>query len=103
VVVVQVDASDLRLPRRPFTVVANPPFAQTTAILRRLLSSGSRLERARLVVPEHVARRWASSRAPGAGRWGEFYEARFGRHISRKAFSPPATMPCAVLHIDRRA
>jgi 23S rRNA (adenine-N6)-dimethyltransferase len=31
VVVVRADARDLRLPRRPFRVVANPPFVVTTA------------------------------------------------------------------------
>jgi hypothetical protein len=42
VVVAEADAADLRLPRRPFSVVANPPFAVTTALLRRLLGRGSR-------------------------------------------------------------
>ena len=32
--VVRADVSDLRLPRRPFKVVANPPFAVTASILR---------------------------------------------------------------------
>jgi len=66
VVVVVADASDLRLPRRPFRVVANPPFAITTALLRRLLAPGSRLVRADLVVPRHVAERWTSPAAPAS-------------------------------------
>jgi len=41
VTVVRADATDLRLPRRPFRVVANPPFAATTGIMRRLLAPGS--------------------------------------------------------------
>lgn len=55
--VVRADVADLRLPRQPFKVVANPPFALTTAILRRLLHPGSRLQRADLVLPE-----WAATR-----------------------------------------
>ena len=51
VTVVVADAADLRLPRRPFRVVANPPFAITTALLKRLTAPGSRLVRADLVVP----------------------------------------------------
>ncbi|MGH9291363.1 MAG: rRNA adenine N-6-methyltransferase family protein, partial [Acidimicrobiales bacterium] len=51
VLVVQVDAADLRLPRRPFKVVANPPFSITAGIVRRLLGNGSRLVSAHLVVP----------------------------------------------------
>jgi len=31
VTVVRADATDLRIPRRPFKVVANPPFGATTA------------------------------------------------------------------------
>ena len=39
--VVGADAADLRLPRRPFKVVANPPFTVTVALLKRLLAPGS--------------------------------------------------------------
>ncbi len=38
VTVVEADALDLRLPRRPFRVVSNPPFAITVALLRRLVA-----------------------------------------------------------------
>jgi 23S rRNA (adenine-N6)-dimethyltransferase len=57
VVVVECDAADLRLPRRPFRVVANPPFAVMTALVRRLNASG-RLLSADLVVPRYVVRRF---------------------------------------------
>ncbi len=63
VTVIQVDAADLRLPRRPFRVVANPPFGISMAVVRRLLSPGSRLVSADLVVPRYVARRWTDPRA----------------------------------------
>ena len=62
--VVVADVSDLRLPRRPFRVVANPPFAITTAILRRLVAPGSALVRADVVVPWHTAARWAAGYGP---------------------------------------
>ncbi len=102
VVVVVADASDLRLPREPFRVVANPPFAATTGLLRRLTAPGSRLVRADLVVPTHVARRWASGDAPGAGRWRAVFDARVGPCVPRQAFSPPATRSCTVLVLERR-
>jgi 23S rRNA (adenine-N6)-dimethyltransferase len=41
--VVRADAARLRLPRRPFRVVANPPFSLTGPLLRRLLQPGSPL------------------------------------------------------------
>jgi 23S rRNA (adenine-N6)-dimethyltransferase len=102
VTVVQVDASDLRLPRRPFRVVANPPFGITAALIRRLVSLGSRLVTADLVVPRHVAVRWTSSRAPGANRWQRTFEASMPRQLPRAAFRPPPSGPTAVLRIERR-
>ncbi len=101
VVVVQADASDLRLPREPFRVVANPPFSITTALLRRLLSPGSRLVSADLVVPAYVAARWAGGRAPGARRWSLTYRASVAAWLPSRAFRPAAPSPTAVLRIER--
>lgn len=103
VTVVQVDAADLRLPRRPFRVVANPPFGITTAILRRLLSRGSRLVTADLVVPRHVAVRWASGRGSGAARWAGTFDARVVAALPRSAFHPRPPGDSAVLRLERRA
>lgn len=100
--VVRADAGDLRLPRRPFRVVANPPFMVLSGLLRRLLAPGSRLVAADLVVPSNVARRWAEGRAPGAGRWLRDYELAVARRVPRQAFAPPAPMDCSVLVIRRR-
>jgi len=100
--VVQVDAADLRLPRRPFHVVANPPFGITTAILRRLLSPGSRLVTANLVVPRHVARRWSDGRAPGVHRWAMTFEARHVARLPRAAFHPRPPGETSILRIERR-
>lgn len=70
VVVVQADAIDLRLPRRPFTVVANPPFGAVSPLLRRLLRPGVALESAVIVAQSQVVRRWAAPDAPGAQSLG---------------------------------
>jgi 23S rRNA (adenine-N6)-dimethyltransferase len=102
VVVVRADAADLRLPRRPFRVVANPPFTVTGPLLARLLAPGSRLVRADLVVQHAAARRWASGRAPGAGRWAHRYEVGVERRVPRRAFTPPAPVDCATLVLRRR-
>jgi 23S rRNA (adenine-N6)-dimethyltransferase len=102
VVVVAADAADLRLPRRPFHVVANPPFAATTALLRRLLQPGSRLVGAVVVLPAPAARRWAGPGAPGAGRWARDYEVALGPAVPRSAFRPPPPAGARVLTIRRR-
>jgi 23S rRNA (adenine-N6)-dimethyltransferase len=101
VTVIVADAADLRLPRRPFRVVANPPFSATTALLRRLTAPGSRLVRADLIVPWHVARRWATGDAPGANRWRREFDAAEGRSLPRSAFAPPPPSGVAVLTIRR--
>lgn len=102
VTVVVADALDLWLPRRPFRVVSNPPFAITMALLRRLVAPGSRLERADIIVPWHTARRWATGDAPGAGRWLRQFEVGTGRALPRSAMSPPPPNGVAVLVIARR-
>lgn len=103
VVVVQADGSDLRLPRRPFRVVANPPFAISVAVLRRLTAPGSHLQRADVIVPWHLAERWVSGTAPGVGRWGKDYVCSIGPNIPRSAFTPPPPNGVAVLVIQRAA
>jgi 23S rRNA (adenine-N6)-dimethyltransferase len=92
VTVVQTDAMDLRLPTRPFRVVANPPFASITSIMRRLLGSRT-LVRADLVVPRHVAARWS-------GRY-EHSDIRTTHWISRSMFHPAASDDAFVLVITR--
>ncbi len=102
VIVVRADAADLRLPRRPFSVVANPPFSVTTALLGRLLHPRSNLQRADLVVPRHVAARWAGGRGRDARRWSAVYHVTVGPRLPRGAFRPPPPADVAVLTIRRR-
>ncbi|HVA44282.1 MAG TPA: rRNA adenine N-6-methyltransferase family protein [Acidimicrobiales bacterium] len=99
VVVVRADAADLRLPRRAFKVVANPPFGISVALLRRLLSAGSRMTTADLIVPDQVAARWARGRAPGSGRWTRTHHASLGPRLPAQAFRPAAPMPTRILRL----
>ena len=101
VVVVQADAADLRLPRRPFRVVANPPFGITASLLRRLVSPGSRLVSANVVVPTYVAARWAGGRGPGVRRWSRAYTATVSLRLPAAAFRPPPEVGAAVLRLER--
>ena len=102
VTVVRADASDLRLPRRPFKVVSNPPFGITTSLVKRLVSPGSRLIRADLIVPWHAAQRWRSQNAPGRERWDSDFMVHLGRPPPRSAFRPPPPNDVAVLVVVRR-
>jgi 23S rRNA (adenine-N6)-dimethyltransferase len=102
VVVVSVDAADLRLPRHPFHVVANPPFAITSALLRRLVHPGSRLHTAHLVLQESAARRWAGPEAPAATRWQQTFTPSLGPPVPRGAFRPRPTVGARVLLLMRK-
>ncbi len=99
VTVVAADASDLRLPRRPYKVVANPPFAVTSALLRRVLQPGTRLISADLVLQDAAARRWSARDAPGAGRWQRTHRARVSVTVPPSAFTPPPRVSCRILQV----
>lgn len=100
--VVQADARDLRLPKRPFCVVANPPYGVTSALLQRLVHRGSRMERGHLLLQADAARRWAGPSAPAAHRWRQHLDARVGRPVPRTAFHPPPHVDNRVLVLTRR-
>ncbi len=102
VVIVAADASDLRLPRREFRVVANPPFAIAMALVRRLVAPGSRLVAADLVLPRHIARRWCTGAPAGAHRWGGQFDVSLGLRVPSRSFRPAPARDAAVLRIRRR-
>jgi 23S rRNA (adenine-N6)-dimethyltransferase len=102
VVVVQTDARDLRLPRRPFSVVSNPPFSVSAPLLRRLLQPGNALVRAHLVLQTQVVRRWTAADAPGRVRWARSFTTDAGAPVPRRAFRPRPPADARILRIHRR-
>lgn len=101
-IVVCGDAVEVRLPRQPFVVVANPPYAIGAGVIRRLLAPNGRLQRGYVVLPLQVARRLAAGDAPGAPRWERTYQLRVGLRLPRSAFRPRPQLDSAVLTITRR-
>jgi 23S rRNA (adenine-N6)-dimethyltransferase len=95
ITVVHADAVSLRLPGRPFRVVANPPYGISSSLLRTLLAPGSRLVAADLVLQRAVVRRHASA---GARR----FSLTVGLTLPRRAFLPPPQVDSAVLVVRRR-
>ena len=102
VTVVQADALSLRLPRRPFRVVASPPYAITSPLLRQLLAPSSQLTAADLVLQRAAVRRYASGWAAGPRRRARQWRVRAGRSLPRRAFRPPPAVDSAVLVVRRR-
>jgi len=95
VTVVHADAESLRLPGRPFRVVASPPYGISSSLLRTLLAPDARLTAADLVLQRAVVRRYAS----GAARK---FSLTAGLALPRRAFLPPPQVDSAVLVIRRR-
>ncbi len=102
VTVIQSDALSLRLPHRPFRVVASPPYAISSALLRVLLGSRSRLVAADLVLQRAVVRRHVDQWRVTAGQPHRQWDARAGRALPRHAFRPAPQVDSTVLVIRRR-
>jgi 23S rRNA (adenine-N6)-dimethyltransferase len=99
--VVRADVAELRLPRRPFKVVANPPFGLTTALLRRLAAPTSRLECASMVLPAWAAKRWAAGRGTGGTVSKQTFRFALGPRVPATAFRPTPPADARVLLIAR--
>jgi 23S rRNA (adenine-N6)-dimethyltransferase len=95
VTVLHADATSMRLPGRPFRVVANPPYGISSTLLRTLLAPDSRLVAADLVLQRAVVRKYAA----GAARR---FSLTAGLTLPRRAFLPPPHVDSAVLVIRRR-
>jgi 23S rRNA (adenine-N6)-dimethyltransferase len=100
------DATLVELPREPFRVVANLPFAGANEILRRLLGDPRvPLVRADLVVEWGAAVKrglpWPSS--VNGVVWGAWYAVSVARRLPRSAFEPPPGVDAGVLVFERRA
>jgi len=95
ITVVQADAASIRLPGRPFRVVASPPYGISSGLLRTLLAPGGRLVAADLVLQRAVVRKYAS----GAARR---FSLTAGLTLPRRAFLPPPHVDSAVLAVRRR-
>lgn len=88
--VVEDDVRTVALPRRPFHVVANIPFATSTAVVRRLLDRRCPLVGADLVVEWGFARRATTERG-----------VTIARRVPRTSFSPPPRVDAAHLVLRR--
>jgi 23S rRNA (adenine-N6)-dimethyltransferase len=103
--VVAGDALSVPFPDEPFRVVANIPFAHTSALLHRLLDDPRLpLARADLIVEWGVAvKRGLPVPSSVSGvLWGAFHELRVERRLPAAAFDPPPACDAGVLVATRR-
>jgi 23S rRNA (adenine-N6)-dimethyltransferase len=106
VAVVRADARTVELPREPFRVVANLPFAAGTAILRRLLDDPrTPLVSCDAIVEWGLATKraavWPSTLT--SVYWSAWYELTVTRRVPRACFAPPPSVDAAVLRALRRS
>jgi len=104
--VIEADATHMALPRGPFSVVANLPFAHGTAILRRLLDDPTVPVRSVDAIvewglAEKRARVWPSTQL--SCYWGAWHALSVVRRVPRQAFAPPPSVDAAVFRAVRRA
>jgi 23S rRNA (adenine-N6)-dimethyltransferase len=93
------------LPRQPYAVVSNVPFAITADLVRRLLDAGRQPEEALLIVQQEAAERFTGH--PRQTRMALLHlpwsDLRVERAYHRTDFDPPPSVDCVLLRIDRRA
>jgi 23S rRNA (adenine-N6)-dimethyltransferase len=99
------DALEHPLPSEPFRVVANLPFARTTALLRHLLDEPAvPLARADVIVEWSVARKrtavWPSTFLNVW--WGARYELTLVRRLPARCFEPSPGVDAGLLRVVRR-
>ena len=89
------DLLEMPLPRRGFRVVSSPPYAVSSALVRRLVARDSALVAAHLVVQRQFARRVLDGR-PATGR----FRAEVVRSLPRSAFARPPRVDSVVLRLE---
>lgn len=104
--IIRADVRAVRLPHRPYRVVANPPFGLTTDVLRLLLDDPTTgPERLDLVVQREVARKHAANppRHLRTAAWAPWWTFELGWTVPRDAFRPVPAVDAAVLTVTRRS
>lgn len=98
--VLELDLLRLRLPGRPFSVLANPPWSLAKPLIAALTASGSRLRRADLVLQRGLVGDLGRRGTAGPGR--SRYRAEYLTSVPRHAFRPAPPGPAAVLRLARQ-
>ena len=105
-VIIQQDILKISLPREPFVVVSNIPYAITTPIMKMLLNKpSSGFQRGVIVMEKGTAKRFTSNfvKDPYIIAWKMWFDIRYVKGISRKNFSPPPRVDSAMITINRKA
>lgn len=105
-VIIKQDILKISLPREPFIVVSNIPYAITTPIMKKLLNNPlSSFQRGVLLMEKGAAKRFTSNyvKDPYVIAWRMWFDIQYVKGISRKNFSPPPKVDSAMVKINRKA
>ena len=97
--VVEGDLLEVPLPRRPYRVVANPPFALGGPLLRRLVAPGSPLVAADLVLERALVAYYTEGRRRS---WERTWSVTRGPNLPRRALTPEPGVDVGTLRLRRR-
>lgn len=103
--VLETDILKFRLPKKPFRLIGNIPFGQTTNILRKFLDDPtSSLTRLDIIVQWEVALK--RSQAPPSTllstSWSPWWDVQLGQKIQADAFHPRPKTDAGMLSFVRR-
>lgn len=105
ITVFEQDILQMHLPRVPFDVVANIPFAISTEILGKLMDIPTTpFQKAVLITKLGTARRFTHNRISTARllSWRIWFELELLQSISPQSFSPAPQVAAAILQIRRK-
>lgn len=103
--IIHQDILQVHLPRGPFRVVSNIPYAITTPIMKLLLKPASGMQRGILMVEHGAAKRFTAgfTKDPYIMAWKMWYQLSYVKWVSRNNFSPPPKVDSAVLKIQPKS
>ncbi|WP_408010006.1 23S ribosomal RNA methyltransferase Erm [Pseudalkalibacillus sp. A8] len=103
--IIHQDIMKIRLPKEPFVVVSNIPYAITTPIMRMLLSHPSTgFQRGVIIMEKGAAKRFTSKWMKNAYVliWRMWFDIHYIKEIPRTNFSPPPKVDSAMILIRRK-
>lgn len=104
---VEGDFLTYELPTRRYKIIGSLPYAQTTAIVRRLTSADRPPEDAWLVIQREPARRFAGAPFGAETLWSlrlkPWWQVEIVRSLRRTDFEPPPAVESVLLWLARRS
>jgi 23S rRNA (adenine-N6)-dimethyltransferase len=104
-IIINQDILKITLPREPFVVVSNIPYAITTPIMKKLLNHPfNHFQKGVIVMEKGAAKRFTSSYVKDSYviAWRMWFDICYVKGISRKNFSPPPRVDSALVKISRK-